>query len=73
MIFCASKLPKDFFGESIENNIHQLGHEYKFLPVNLNEHNQGLKKCKLTSSVKLLNEIRKVDLVRKLHFDEEKI
>jgi hypothetical protein len=60
MIFCASKLPRDFFGDSLEEDHH--GQEYKFLPVDLNEINQNysLKNLKFTTSFKLLNGMKNV-------------
>jgi hypothetical protein len=72
MIFCSSKLPKDFFGDSLEDDQH--GHDYRFMPVKLNSINQNVtaKKLKYTTSVKLLGEVRNSDNVDKLLFDPKK-
>lgn len=72
MIFCSSKLPKDFFGDSLDEDHH--GHEYRFLPVNLKEihHLTSSKKLKYTASVKCLNKATDVDNIEKLCFNERK-
>ena len=72
MIFCSSKLPKDFFGDSLEDDQH--GHDYRFLPVNLNSMNPNVsaKKLKYTTSVKLLREVKNSDNVDKLLLDQRK-
>jgi hypothetical protein len=66
MIFCSSKLPKDFFGDSLDEDHH--GHEYRFLPVNLKDINHLAlsKKLKHTSSVKLLKQAKDSENVEKL-------
>ena len=57
MIFCSSKLPKDFFGEQIQGYRENLfGGDYKFVAVNKNsEETKHFKKIKYASSVRLLS------------------